>query len=117
MIGINDLIHGVPPQIVLRRVQLIVETLRENEIVPIVQSVLFIASGDEINRQVEKLNAAIQDWCAAQGIAYVNLNATLSSGRALLPKYSGDGVHLNDEAYGLWRLSIEKLIRPYLKNH
>lgn len=111
MIGINDLMREEPVAQVAERIQLIALTLRANGIAPIVQSVLHVSAREApINRNVNALNSLLRDWCAAQGITFVDLAGRLAADNALPAAYSADGLHLNERAYAVWA----DVIRPYM---
>ena len=101
MIGINDVRREFPIELVEAHIALTAARLLDSGITPVVQSVLYV-SNEKLNEKVRVLNAMTRAWCAERSILYIDLNAVLSAGGVLLPRFSGDGIHLNKEAYHLW---------------
>jgi lysophospholipase L1-like esterase len=120
MIGVNDLLVGVPPATVLGNYQNILQNIQHQS--PntkiMVQSILPINS--EIrnmtisNVQIAALNAALQQFvikqtginpsAIQQKVTFIDLTAAFSDLNGnLRPEFTFDGVHLNGKGYAAWQ--------------
>jgi hypothetical protein len=106
MIGLNDLMIGIPPRTVEENIKSIVSALSGSGIKPIVQSILFVADDPELNTKIKTLNDALSRWCSNSNITYVDLNSFLAPDGKLLQHHTSDGIHLIGSAYFLWRDAI-----------
>lgn len=113
--GINDIYSGIPVDTVFSRYKKIISGLTERKIRPVIQSTLYVSpkwhDAAEKNIDVEKLNKMLLDFSAENKIDFVDLNKILSKNKLLIDKYTFDGVHLTGEAYKLWAVEIEKVLK------
>lgn len=113
--GINDLYTKYSPADIARNTSQIVTTLRNADIEPIVQSVMFVdstyADATAINQQVSELNALLEKYSLDSGVTYVDVNALVRQGSFLGSDLTTDGLHLNARAYGIWAQEVEKILR------
>jgi lysophospholipase L1-like esterase len=119
MIGTNDLCFEQPPAKILANYQLILERFRkELPDTPVyVQSILpfndnlFPSRGLRKNENIRALNNEIKKLAEKNGYDYIDLASVFTgpSGR-LSQEYTYDGLHLNDNAYRIWRSQIESLV-------
>jgi len=117
MAGINDIYEDATVERIFKNYTEIIDTIRAKNIIPIIQSTLFVNPkwklAEEKNQQVKKLNAFLSEYCTANNIKFVDLNATLSTNGILNAEYTTDGVHLTPAAYAVW----SEMILPILKEH
>jgi lysophospholipase L1-like esterase len=119
MIGINDLFQGREVDKVFTNYKTIVEKITDNlpETKLFIQSVLpvnnhkvrekLFASFD--NTKVINLNAKLQELAKDFSLPYIDLAAIFADiQRELDENLTTDGVHLNGEAYLMWKKIIEK---------
>ena len=119
MIGTNDLCFGRPVDKVVENYNRILARFHEElPGTPVyVQSILpfndqmFPSNGLRKNQNIRELNKAIQPIAHQYGYQYLDLTGafTGSDGR-LLPQYTYDGLHLNDDAYLVWRRQIDSYV-------
>jgi lysophospholipase L1-like esterase len=113
--GINDIGHGISVEKILENIGIIIEGLCENGIKPVIQSALYVSAKkdnwEKINKNVEKLNSGLKNICVKNGIAFVDINGTVSSNGSLAEQYTYDGVHLNGSGYNEWKKLIKPIIR------
>ena len=119
MIGTNDLCFYRPPDKVLVNYDRILQRFRtELPDTPVyVQSILpfndqlFPANGLRKNQNIRELNKGIKQLAQKHGYAYLDLTASFTGadGR-LLPQYTYDGLHLNDDAYLVWQKQIDSFV-------
>ena len=104
MIGINDLIKGVPVYEVENNIISIVNQLKLRGITVVVQSTLECSRKkcvDEINNDVKRLNTGIQKLLD-NSVEFIDLNNFMSGGDGLKRGYTTDGIHLNGKGYRAW---------------
>jgi lysophospholipase L1-like esterase len=120
MIGINDLLRGIPPAQILENQRLIIRDLLtwhpNSEIV--VQSIL-PHSGPQAtwegrdrlleipNEQIKSINRELEAIARNEGVRFLNLYPLFANAEGnLKPELSTDGLHLNDEGYEVWRAAL-----------
>lgn len=119
MVGINDLIQGREIGEIFNNYKSIVLKIKDQlpdtqlfiqSVLPIntlkAQEKLFLRFN---NSKVREFNAKLQDLAKEFSLPYIDLLAVFAdSNRELDARYTTDGVHLNGEAYLLWKKIIEK---------
>ncbi len=114
MIGINDLGARIPEDTIFSNIAKVLDGLKKKNIKPVMQSILFTGPSKQgyvkRNAEVARLNARIKNYVAAKNIDYLDLNTTFAPHGALNMAISEDGVHINEPAYRLWAIEIQKHI-------
>ncbi|PSB42549.1 G-D-S-L family lipolytic protein [Cyanosarcina cf. burmensis CCALA 770] len=118
MIGINNFIHYQQSavEILVDYQKIIVEICdRSPQTEIFIQSVLPInrtKSGLNVSdREILQLNSALQQLATEYSLTYIDLYSYLSDEQHQLKEcYTLDGVHLNGQAYSIWKQVIEKYI-------
>ncbi|HEX8021176.1 GDSL-type esterase/lipase family protein [Mucilaginibacter sp.] len=117
-IGINDLLSGVPSQVVVDDINRMIKQIKN--ISP--KTTIFIQSVFPTNwnkykdktpvlRDIIDLNNKLQTLSSKSGCTYIDLFHLLIKEKGLNPQYDcGDNLHLNGQGYLVWRNSIEKFI-------
>lgn len=104
--GINDIYSGVPMDEMLIYYRKIIDTLLENDIVPVIQSTLYVNpkwhSAKKNNKIVTQLNDQLRELAEDEGIEFLDINTILSEDNVLKTEVTSDGVHLNATGYQLW---------------
>ncbi|MDZ4873661.1 MAG: hypothetical protein CLLPBCKN_003057 [Chroococcidiopsis cubana SAG 39.79] len=116
MIGINNFIHYQQSavEILVDYQKIIVEICdRSPQTEIFIQSVLPInrtKSGLNVSdREILQLNSALQQLATEYSLTYIDLYSYLSDKQHQLKEcYTLDGVHLNGQAYSIWKHVIEK---------
>lgn len=120
MIGINDLIRGVPREAVLRNQTLIIHDLqRQHPQAKIVVQSILPHSGAQAtwegraqlmaipNEDIRQLNQALAAVCAEAGVYYLDLHALfVDPDGNLRLDLTTDGLHLNGNGYLVWRSAL-----------
>ncbi len=113
MIGINDISKSTPDAVIISNYKKIITAIKtatpHTKI--IVQSILPTNNNfPEFKRHQNKtehilfINAALQKYCAAQKIVYVDLYTNfLDDKNKLDKKYTNDGLHINGFGYMKWK--------------
>lgn len=108
--GINDLYSGIPVNYIFGNHLRLLELVREKEIIPVMQSTLYVCNDREINTQVAELNQRLLQHCTEQNIEYLDLNTFLSKSGELMQRYSYDGLHLRPGAYIPWGKAVSAIL-------
>jgi hypothetical protein len=107
MIGINDLLLGVDPDVIAGKVHSIVARLDAIGTRVVLQSTLPVQDNVRVNSRVQALNLLLR---SLPGVAFVDLRPMLAPSGALLADYTVDGIHLKGSAYLIWRDIIGPII-------
>lgn len=113
-IGINDLSQGIPRDTVLRKYQLLLQSLKNaspsSKIY--IQSLLPVANqsatmptycSPEMNLTVTEVNKQLQDICLHHDCTYINLHSRFVTNGHINPAYvESDGVHPSAAGYKIW---------------
>ncbi len=120
LMGINDISQNRNNDYICENIRKIVAAVHDKspETVIYLQSVLPINNdfgrykrliGKE--KQIENLNRKLKKYCKKGNVDFVNLYPSFLLKRRLLdPKYTNDGLHLNDVGYEIWVEKIRKLV-------
>lgn len=110
--GINDLFNDIPPAIVFANQRQIVTRLIAGGIRPVVQSVLFVHDNTALNARIGELNARLREWCAANGIDWLDLNPELADADGLKTRIH----HRRHPPHGTGLCDLSGRLRNYLDN-
>lgn len=115
--GINDIFFNIKVDEILANYEDIILTLKAENIIPIIQSTLFVSESYEnansINNKVNSLNSRLIQLSKLHDVKYLDLNDILSSNNNLKKSYTTDGIHLNGKGYLEWK----KILAIEMKNH
>ena len=115
--GINDIYQDTPAEHVFENYRKILDGLRAHNIIPIIQSTLFVSTKwkryAEKNVEVAKLDSMLFQYAVKNRIDSIDLNAVMSQNSLLKEELTLDGVHLTSKGYALWRDELEKVLRKY----
>jgi len=107
MIGTNDIGLQVPHEVLLRNLREIVTRLRDASIIPVAQSILFRGGWQQAsNDAIAAVNAEWAAYCAAEGVRFLDLNASMAVNGHLPDAMTFDGLHLTAAAYRVWRDAV-----------
>ena len=122
MIGTNDLAHNVTPDSLLKNIYWTVYHLQQGSpaTAVYVQSILPVNElygkfGGHTSKgaQIKEVNRQLEQQATAKGYTYVDLHTPFSDAAGKLKKeLTNDGLHLNGEAYLLWK----HLVYPFVYN-
>lgn len=114
--GINDISHSIPVQEIFQNYKGIIEGLKSQGIIPVIQSTLYTSRPTDCehrNSIVKELNELLYHYANEHRIEFIDLNARLSQGNKLVQEYTYDGVHLNSRGYEMWSEEIESVLKKY----
>ena len=112
--GVNDITVGIHSDTIVFNLKKIADVLKQNEIKPIIFSILYVADTYsnfyEFNKSIKQANTAIKKMCIDYKIEFIDLNLYLSDKEVLKSEYSFDGIHLTGPGYSKWRDVISPII-------
>jgi lysophospholipase L1-like esterase len=111
--GINDISLGVPVDRIFENQKIIIDSLKKNHIIPVVQSTILKNGDKSANKLVTKLNAKIKKYCLKNNIDFLDLNRFLSKDGELIKALTTDGCHLQPPAYDPWTAAILQVLKKY----
>lgn len=112
--GVNDVYANYTAVDIVENLTMIVDTLREHNIIPVIQSTMFVAreraEAEPKNAEIQKLNQQLLAYCRAHSILFLDINALVSTDGYLRPDLTYDGIHLNARGYALWIPKIQEAL-------
>ena len=112
--GVNDVYANYTAKDIYNNYKKIIDTLQAHQIVPIIQSTLFVASrwqhSSEKNKEIAKLDNMLSEYAKEKSIEYLDINSLVSEKGFLKDELTYDGVHLNAKGYALWAPEVEKIL-------
>lgn len=118
-IGLNDLLHSIPVDTVLKNYQTLIDTLQSGKsgTKVYVQSLLPIGYNSEtanlphINDDIRLINERLKQYSQQHNATYIDLYTSFSIEGKINPKYFiSDGEHITGEGYMLWA----DLVKPFV---
>jgi len=114
MIGINDVIKGVPVDVTVSNVTKIVKEIKKDS----ENSQIYLHSVIPANNSVwkhgavdnEKVVGINQAYSQIPDCEYIDLCQILVENNEVKAEYTADGVHLSGLGYRLWKSAIEKYV-------
>ncbi len=112
--GINDLSRRVSPDKTVVNIKNIINILLENDIKPVLQSILYtnemFYDFEHNNKYVTIFNEKLKKFANEKGVLYLDMNEYLSENNLLKAEYTPDGLHLNAEGYIVWGQIVKGII-------
>ncbi|MEP0266632.1 GDSL-type esterase/lipase family protein [Dokdonia sp.] len=97
----------------LNNLKLIADTLKNNNITPVFQKLMYQHNNPEFNASVDSLNKALTDYCYKEQIDIIDIGKKMYDDTGLKASLTSDNLHLNKKGYIIWY----KVINDYLENH
>lgn len=121
MIGINDVGHQQPTDFIVNEIAKVIEKIKADSpkttvylqsILPINESFGLYTRLNGKADQVPKINAKLKTMAKSMNITYIDLfpHFVIPNSNTLRPNFTGDGVHISEEGYQIWR----KILKKYL---
>ena len=117
MAGTNDLLMGMSPKKLMTYYRKVVEKIKKDS--PntklVIESVLPINTKKWVlpdeNKDILKFNQLLQELTKEKEVMYIDLHQKLVDGTGLLnEKYTFDGIHLNGDAYLVWKKTLDPVV-------
>ena len=117
LIGVNDIFSWIPVDTVFSNYKKIVLQLKEHNIIPVIQSVLYAASkyqsAGNRNKEIQKLNSLLFKFAKKNNFEYLNLNRKMSRSNYLKDNLTYDGIHLTGEGFKIWGREVDRELRKF----
>ena len=115
--GINDLFSNDSVKNIVRNYAGIIDSLQAHDIVPVIQSTLFVSAryprAREKNRQVQTLNTWLAAFALKNEIEFLDINALVSTKGFLRADLTYDGIHLSARGYALWAPEVGRILAQH----
>jgi lysophospholipase L1-like esterase len=112
--GINDLTLGIPTQRIIDNMKMVIDSIKNVGTIPIYQTTLYQRFNFARNREIDKINSAMAEYCLSKEYDFVDLRTSLCKDGDILDKYvTEDNTHLTKAAYPVWAEVISKTIKKY----
>ncbi len=115
--GVNDLARYIPQETIIRNLAILIDTLRNESIIPVLNAVTYVADNyralkpKAFNNSIKNLNRAIRALAKEKKVRLIDLNGKITDGEYLLKKYTvADGIHYTANTYSLWKKEILKIV-------
>ena len=116
--GVNDLGRSIPQEIIINNLAILIDTLRDSGITPVLNTVTYVAANYQafepkaFNHRIKRLNRAIRRLAKEKNVALIDLNPEISDGKYLLKQFViEDGIHYTAETYLQWKKEILKIVQ------
>ncbi len=120
MIGTNDLARNISPDTVVKNILLTLSYLQQQapstriyiqSILPVNDVFGKFSNHTAKGEQIKKVNGRLKEVAVTKSYTYIDLHTPFSDGNGKLKEnLTNDGLHLNGEAYLLWK----HLVYPYV---
>lgn len=115
--GINDIYSGIPMDKIFENYKNVISGLKQRGIIPVIQSTLYVSpkwhSAAVKNPEVKKFNLMLREYAQQNNIDFLDLNPLLTVNNFLKDEFTYDGLHLKGEAYRVWGLQLESIIKKH----
>ncbi len=118
--GSNDIAFHVPLDSIISNLSLLIDTLRQCNIIPVLHTVIYAAkpypNSETFNVQIDALNLKIQKLAHAENVDLIDINALLSEDGFLKDEFcQADHNHLTwHYCHNLkWKTEIEKVLKKH----
>ena len=120
MAGINDISLGRPNEKIMVGIKSLIYQIKSGSpdtqifvqsVLPMNKDVCIYERMKGKEKQIEDLNKEIRRFCKEESIPFIDLYPFfLAKKRLLNAAYTGDGLHLNDAGYAIWKEQLESYI-------
>ena len=117
MVGVNDLIYGNQQDLIQNYEKILAQlTTKLPDTQIFIQSILPINSQVRQirieNETILEVNQQIKALADKFGLVYADLNALMADDQQQLKaEFTRDGIHINGEAYLIWKAAIESWVK------
>lgn len=112
--GINDIYSGYSAESVFSEYVKVIRELQGHNIVPVIQSTLFVSSkwhnARDKNPEVDKLNMMLRSYAQKNGLTFMDLIPKMTENGLLRDELTYDGLHLNANGYAIWREELDPIL-------
>ena len=97
----------------LNNLKLIADTLKNNNITPVFQKLMYQHNNPEFNTNIDSINNALTNYCLKENIDIIDIGKHMYDSSGLKASLTLDNLHLNEKGYVIWG----EAINDYLKSH
>lgn len=97
----------------LYNLQQMADTLKNNNITPVFQKLMYQYNNPEFNTSIDSLNNALTKYCLEEHIDIIDIGKDMYDSTGLKASLTVDNLHLNEKGYAIW----SKAINNYLESH
>ncbi|MFT5890067.1 MAG: lysophospholipase L1-like esterase [Dokdonia sp.] len=98
----------------LHNFKLMADTLRDNNVTPVFQKLMYKHDDPEFNTTIDSINRALTNYCLKEQIDMIDIGGKdMYDSTGLKASLTTDNLHLNEKGYTIW----SKAINSYLENH
>jgi lysophospholipase L1-like esterase len=114
--GVNDLSRNIEIKEIKTNINLIVDSLRKNNIIPVLTLVTYVSKNyrdsEMFNKKIKLLNNEYKEIIQNKQINFIDLNQKLSDEQFLKNEFQqNDGIHFNSSAYLVWKTEVNNLLK------
>lgn len=97
----------------LHNFKLMADTLRNNNVTPVFQKLMYKHNDPEFNNTIDSINSGLTNYCLKEHIDIIDIGKDMYDSTGLKASLTTDSLHLNKQGYVLW----SKVINDYLESH
>jgi lysophospholipase L1-like esterase len=111
MAGINDYTLGISTERIVQNICANLDSIQGFGTSPVFTTTLYQRGNERVNREIDKLNAEVIDYCKTKGYDVLDLRPLLCDEEDILDQYVlPDNTHLEKEAYPVWAQAVKELL-------
>ena len=112
--GINDYTLGISTERIYQNICTNMDSIKNCGTHPVYQTTLYQRYNEETNREIDKLNEMMFEFCAERAYDVVDLRDFLCENGDIKDEFvKDDNTHLKPEAYPVWAEAIKPIIEKY----
>lgn len=112
--GINDYTLGIPTERIYQNMCMVMDSIKNVGTNPVFTTVLYQRYNESTNREIDKLNSMMENFCKDKGYDFADTRPFLCKDGDILDEYvKDDNTHLKSEAYPQWVKALEPIIKKY----
>ena len=112
--GINDYTLGISTQRIYKNITMVLDSIYEVGTQPVYTTTLYQRTNSFRNRQIDSLNAMMENFCREKGYGFLDLRPYLCEDGDILKKYVvSDNTHLTPKAYPQWAKAMQPILGKY----
>ncbi len=111
MAGINDFTLGISTDRIVQNICVNLDSIQGFGTSPVFTTTLYQRGNERVNREIDKLNAWVIEYCNQKGYDILDLRPLLCGENDILDQYVlPDNTHLEKEAYPVWAEAVKELL-------
>ena len=112
--GINDYTLGITTERIYQNCVMVMDSIKKCGTNPVWTTTLYQRGNTPTNREIDKLNDKMKQFCDEQNYDFVDLRPFLCNESDILDEYvQDDNTYLKEAAYPQWAKAIQPVIKKY----